>query len=303
MDIRQLQYFQTLCRRKNISAAAEMHYISQQGLSSSIKKLENELGLALFTRDSKGTCPNEYALEILPYVEQLLEKYDMVRDISARNKIRISGAVEIAADIMLLDYLPQGTEAKQNQLFPELVYHIYDASDQSAMEDILKDKVEIAVVSGPVDQNVFRSAELFRFPYVAVVNQGNPLYTRTCISLEDLAGADIVLPSQKSNMCVNFKKKCREADILFNTRYYASDSQHLVYLCSGEPVVGIISSFYCDFFLQKNFKIIPIGEEDLYWSIEIISSRKRQLTEAALHWQEYIINTSQNMKTDAEKNK
>lgn len=117
MEIKQLQYFCTLCHKKNISVTAGIHYISQQGLSASIKKLESELGLTLFTRESRGTYPNDFALEILPHVEKLLESYDVVREISARNKIQVSGSVEIAADLMLLDYIPAWQRSQTTAAF------------------------------------------------------------------------------------------------------------------------------------------------------------------------------------------
>lgn len=281
--------------QKNISVTAGIHYISQQGLSASIKKLEGELGLTLFTRDSSGTYPNDFAIEILPHVEQLLENYNMVRKISAKNKIQISGSVEVAADMMLLDYIPHGSEARLKQLFPNLVYHIYNTDDRSAMRDILNDKAELAVVSGPVDSQVFHSTELHRFPYMAIINQDIPLYRKDSVTLLDLACYDIIMTSSKTNMQVNIKQRCRTLGIELDMKFFATDAHHLMYLCSVEPAIGITSSFYCDYFTPRNFKIVPLNEP-LYWSIEIISAKNRQLSRPAVCFRDYIIDASTQMK-------
>lgn len=298
MDIKQLQYFYTLCQRKNISITAGIHYISQQGLSASVKKLESELGVDLFTREGHGTYPNAYALEILPHVEELLESYDKIREISAKNKIQVSGAVEIAADLMLLDYIPHGTEAKLKQRFPDLIYHIYNTDDRSAMRDVLNDKVEIAIVSGPVDQHIFHSTELHRFPYVAIVNKEDSLHDKDSLHLEDLSGHDMILPSPEHNMNTNFRQQCKAKGVDPNIKFFASDSQHLMYLCSVEPAIGIISSFYSHYFVPRNFRIVPIDEPSLYWTIEVISAKNRQLTTPAICWRDHIIDASVQMKEE-----
>jgi DNA-binding transcriptional LysR family regulator len=50
MEHRQLRNFLTICEEKSISKAAERLFISQQGLSKSIKQLEQELQVPLFFR-------------------------------------------------------------------------------------------------------------------------------------------------------------------------------------------------------------------------------------------------------------
>ncbi|MEI3101392.1 MAG: LysR family transcriptional regulator [Oscillospiraceae bacterium] len=61
MDIKQLEYFVEVCRYMSFTKAAANQYISQQGMSKSIKRLEEELGIALFRRSSSssahGLCP------------------------------------------------------------------------------------------------------------------------------------------------------------------------------------------------------------------------------------------------------
>ena len=48
MDIRQMRYFLEICKFGSISQAAGSLFISQQGLSSAIRRLEQELGCDLF---------------------------------------------------------------------------------------------------------------------------------------------------------------------------------------------------------------------------------------------------------------
>ena len=61
MELRQIQYFIQLYKDKNITKASKNLFISQQGLSKSINKLEDELGFFLFERSSSGVIPTEKA--------------------------------------------------------------------------------------------------------------------------------------------------------------------------------------------------------------------------------------------------
>ena len=51
MEIRQLQYFIEIVRRKGFTAAAAALYTTQPGLTKSIKQLEDELGVCLIGRN------------------------------------------------------------------------------------------------------------------------------------------------------------------------------------------------------------------------------------------------------------
>lgn len=50
MSIRSLSYFLTAAEEMNFTTAAQKLYITQQTLSSHIKRLESEYGVALFNR-------------------------------------------------------------------------------------------------------------------------------------------------------------------------------------------------------------------------------------------------------------
>jgi LysR family transcriptional regulator of abg operon len=74
MDTRQLKHLVALVENGTVHAAAQDLFISQPGLSSSIKRLEAHLGMELFERDSRGMRPNSKGREFYQHAKHILEQ-------------------------------------------------------------------------------------------------------------------------------------------------------------------------------------------------------------------------------------
>lgn len=69
MDFDQLEYFRTTAAYGSISKAAQAMHITQPALSRSIARLEDEVGVPLFNRDSHHIVLNEYGKVFLSEIE------------------------------------------------------------------------------------------------------------------------------------------------------------------------------------------------------------------------------------------
>ena len=54
MTLQQLRYVISIAKNKSMNKAAEELFVSQPSLSSSIKDLEDEIGIELFLRTNRG---------------------------------------------------------------------------------------------------------------------------------------------------------------------------------------------------------------------------------------------------------
>ncbi|SIQ66672.1 LysR family transcriptional regulator [Aeromonas veronii] len=78
IDIRQMRVLVLLVRYKSVSRVAELLEISQQGVSSHLKKLRDLFPAELFIRQSAGLQPTDYACELADKFEQILADIDGV---------------------------------------------------------------------------------------------------------------------------------------------------------------------------------------------------------------------------------
>ncbi|MGI6006658.1 MAG: LysR family transcriptional regulator [Ruminococcus sp.] len=86
MDIRQLQYFQVCARQKSLTRAAEILYTTQPHVSMVIRSLEQELGVKLFLRRSKGVELTEEGKEIYEYAVNILKNVNLITSSAGRSK-------------------------------------------------------------------------------------------------------------------------------------------------------------------------------------------------------------------------
>ena len=76
MELRQLEYFQTASRLRNITRAARLLKVSQPNITVAIKKLEAELGILLFDRSQKQLTLTPEGAVFLKRIEVALRTID-----------------------------------------------------------------------------------------------------------------------------------------------------------------------------------------------------------------------------------
>lgn len=79
MELRQLEYFAAVARQRHFGRAAEEVYVTQSALSQQVRRLEEELGLALLVRTSRG-------VELTPAGEDLLARAESILGAAAEAK-------------------------------------------------------------------------------------------------------------------------------------------------------------------------------------------------------------------------
>ena len=289
MNIKQLQYFVEICKKKNLTIVAKDFYISQQGLSSALKKMEEELGVELFTRSSKGVELNEYAKMILPHVEQAVREYAMVETKIRNKKDSESGQFPLHVNRILLDTLPEGTEAKMLAVYPNIHPEITDISETKALQNIDNEVAELALVSGPVDSSKYARKVLNSYPYIAVVKKGSPLAKKEKIFIRELKEERIMTLSETTNAFYNFVEICMKNGFYPKPYLFASDAMHLLALCSDTDGVGVISTFYGEYFSNDLVKKIPIADKDFFWTIEFAYKKGRVLENHVKLWLELFL--------------
>lgn len=80
MNINQLKYVLATASSNSMREAATKLYVSQPALSSSIRELEEELGMVIFERTNKGVSLTPEGSEFLNYAKKAVGQYEILED-------------------------------------------------------------------------------------------------------------------------------------------------------------------------------------------------------------------------------
>lgn len=78
MTLTQLRYVITVAEAKSMNEASKQLFISQPSLSSSIRELEEEIGIEVFRRSNKGVFVTPEGEEFVGYARQVVEQYMLI---------------------------------------------------------------------------------------------------------------------------------------------------------------------------------------------------------------------------------
>ena len=78
MTLQQLKYILAIVDCGSISEAAKRLYISQPSLSNAVKEIEEEFGIEIFLRSSKGIALTNEGIEFLSYARQVVEQAELM---------------------------------------------------------------------------------------------------------------------------------------------------------------------------------------------------------------------------------
>lgn len=95
MELYQLKSFLTIAHEKNLTRAADTLHLSQSALSNQIKLLEEELGVYLFTRTSRGMALTDQGRILMTHAQDVLGAADLLQQRAATLSHGISANVSI----------------------------------------------------------------------------------------------------------------------------------------------------------------------------------------------------------------
>lgn len=149
MDTRQLRYILEIAKAGNISRAAEKLYISQSGLNQQLMRVEKELGVTLFKRDTHHLQMTEAGGIVVDYAREALaaEKRmkDMIEDEEHGDigELRVNLAMEQGIELFIRIF------PAFHQRYPKIALKLEDRIVADQYKLLLDGKMDIGMVMIP----------------------------------------------------------------------------------------------------------------------------------------------------------
>ncbi len=105
MTLTELKYIVMLAEEKHFGRAADRCYVSQPTLSVAVKKLEEELGTAIFERSKSSVYVTPLGEQIITQAKRVLDQANTIKELASSGKNQLKSPLKIGAIFTIAPYL------------------------------------------------------------------------------------------------------------------------------------------------------------------------------------------------------
>ncbi len=277
MELLQLKYFKTVAEIGKISAAAEAMFISAPALSTSISRLEKELGMPLFDRTNNSIILNRQGQIFLRHVNQVFAALDCAKVELRQSATPQSHHVSVAtySSHSWADLIPSFS-----QEHPELSLSLTSMRVTQFTANGLLPQYTFLLANErlipPSYSQEMDSIPLLADHTVVLVDPSHPLAQKKQVTLADLENEHLLLPMQDYAFYELLMRVFAENDYAVPT---ANSYSSLV--CNHMVAQGLgvaFSSLEVARTMHANLHFVPLAAKGADFQMRLYWRKNRSLT-------------------------
>jgi DNA-binding transcriptional LysR family regulator len=281
MDLAQLEVFVTVAQEGRFSRAAEKLHRTQSAISQTIKKLEDEIGEALFDRSSRdgrltdvGRVLNEHAQKLLNLRQGAHQALLELRELQ-------QGKLSIAANELTALYLLP-VLAQFRRLHPMIKIAVQRSLGRDIPEDIVRHNCELGVLTYDPENPQLKSVVVYQDELVFVVPPKHPLASEREIRIQQLGAESFVA----HNVSSPYREKVIEAFRRHKTPLHMAVELPTLqaiknFVASGNGVAFLPEISVENELARGELKSIPVKDLSLHRKLRLAYRKAGGLSHAA----------------------
>lgn len=213
------EIFMKVCETGSFSRAAEALNYTQSGISQMMAGLEEELGVQLFARIKKGVILTENGKRLLPYIQEMVNQKDKLRQAAFDINNKVEGKLRIGSFTSVTAmWLPDVIHFFREH-YPQVEVQIFDGNYDEIRDWIVHGQVDCGFLSSIVADDL-KFHPILRDPLCAVMQKGHPLARKKRVSLEELLDYPFIIETPGcDNDILHLLEKCsKKPDISYSFR-------------------------------------------------------------------------------------
>ena len=193
MNLRDLGYLVALAEHRHFGRAAEACFVSQPTLSVQVRKLEDELEVAIFERGSGQLLLTEVGAAIVARARNVLAQVDEIRYLARSSLDPESGSLRLGIFPTLAPYLLPHVLGPIHRRFPRLELLLTEEKTLELVRRLHQGRLDAAILAQPVIDAGLHAEFLFDEPFVLAAPSTHELASRLQVRLSDLENRNLLL--------------------------------------------------------------------------------------------------------------
>jgi len=189
----QLLVFIEVAESKNITLASKRLHISQPSVSIQIKRLEQEYGVRLFDRTNKGVVLTRAGEILYDYSTRAINTMQEAKELISGLSYDRHRRIKLGATLTIGEYILPHVIGYLDDCCDNLDFSVKIANTQIVAQDVLENRIHLALVEGPVPENPALSIETFWYDELALVVPSNhPWAKRSSVTFQELCNERMI---------------------------------------------------------------------------------------------------------------
>lgn len=256
MRLEQILYLVEIERYKSMNAAAKELHVTQQNLSSAIKRLEEELHLTLVTRTSKGVVLTKDGEQVASLGRELLDKADKIvhyaqqRALQKDDGDRLDGSIRINISPYFARTHFPALVSQFCEQYPGLAVEMYEGASLDILQKICDGEENLGLIN--ISENYLHTE--------CITKKRIEKHVLSSDRLIVLANRKSAIGSQKSiavKRLLQYKLLFYKNDMVkedWLLEFFLQFGQPKAILKSNSMEIGIAN-------LQDNVALVPLAEQ------------------------------------------
>ena len=196
MTLTEMRYVVALARERHFGKAAEACHVSQPTLSVALKKVEGQLGAALFERTASDVRITALGERIVAQARRVLEEAVRLEEIAGSGGDPMSGPLRVGVIYTIAPYLlPQLIPALHKQA-PAMPLFLKENFTANLIPALKAGELDVIVIALPFAEPGLVAQAVYEEPFRVVVPAAHPWVGRNEVDADELEGQDLLLLGQ-----------------------------------------------------------------------------------------------------------
>lgn len=270
MTIQQVLYVLEIASRSSVSQAAQKLYLSQSALSQQLRRLEEELGYALFSRTANGLQLTPEGKHFCEQARPVADKwYDFCKSVQKRpasEPLRLR--LGIGSRVYSNKLFPKIAEYFKNR--PEIEVTFVTEAGRDMADSLRKGELDLALDRLPTEEQP-EDGELFSIPLIrerqcVLLSPDDPRGGYNSLTFRDLQGCTMISGLEDSAEDRSMKNALRKNHISVKRVYRTDGIDTSMQLVRDGMGIAIGPASFADYF---RIKAVPL-EPETWISLQFI---------------------------------
>lgn len=282
-----MQYFVEVVKQKSMTKAADSLFITQPTISNTIKLLEEELEVILFSRYKNQIYLTDAGEAFFFQCKEMLKMYDNIpNELSNLLELK-TGRLKIGIPTIINIRILINLISQFHEMYPNITFQLFENGSKKIENDIYYGDLDMGITVLPTNNKNFNTFSFLEEKLKLVVHKNHKLSKRKTVNIEDLKEQEFILFNSDFYLNDKIKNTCRDYGFNPNMIFETTQWSFIEEMLLNNLGICILPEGILEL-LDNNLKAIDINEPSMKWELAIIWRKDIIVDSLTKNWIKFL---------------